>query len=78
MITSLAVVFVRAGEKPEAGFVSLFDGKTLAGWDGDPKFWAVKDGAVTGQTTEENATKHNQLPPQTPYIVAAVLCLEHD
>ena len=31
--------------------VSLFDGKTLEGWDGDPKFWTVEDGAITGTTT---------------------------
>jgi hypothetical protein len=37
----------------------LFDGKSLAGWDGDPKFWSVKDGAITGTTTKENPTKGN-------------------
>ena len=38
---------------------NLFDGKTLKGWDGDPKFWSVKDGAILGQTTKENPTKGN-------------------
>ncbi len=33
------------------GFRSLFDGKTLAGWDGDPRLWSVQDGCITGQTT---------------------------
>ena len=23
------------------GFVSIFDGKTLSGWEGDPKYWRV-------------------------------------
>ncbi len=32
------------------GFVSLFDGKTLRQWSGDPRFWSVKDGAITGIT----------------------------
>ncbi|HAP08679.1 MAG TPA: hypothetical protein DCR20_12695 [Planctomycetaceae bacterium] len=32
---------------------SLFDGKTLDGWDGDPRIWSVQDGAITGRTTEE-------------------------
>ena len=41
------------------GFVSLFDGKTLKGWDGNPKFWSVEDGAITGQTTAENPTQGN-------------------
>ena len=38
---------------------NLFDGKTLKGWDGDPKFWSVQDGAIVGQTTKENPTKVN-------------------
>lgn len=41
------------------GWVSIFDGKTLENWDGNPKFWSVKDGAITGQTTAENPTKGN-------------------
>jgi type 1 glutamine amidotransferase len=38
-----------AGEA--AGFQTLFDGKTLEGWDGDPRFWSVEQGAITGRTT---------------------------
>lgn len=34
------------------GFVSLFNGRDLAGWEGDPRIWSVRDGAITGQTTE--------------------------
>ena len=43
----------------EADFTPIFDGKTLNGWDGDPKFWRVEDGALTGQTTKENPLKKN-------------------
>eukprot|EP00913_Durusdinium_trenchii_P028342 g26570.t1 len=43
----------------EDGFTSIFDGKTLKGWDGDPNFWTVKDGAITGQTTKDRPTKGN-------------------
>ncbi len=35
----------------------LFDGKTLTGWDGDPNTWSVKDGAITGQTYNEEDKK---------------------
>ena len=31
------------GFAEEAGFKPIFDGKTLKGWDGDPKFWSVQD-----------------------------------
>lgn len=41
------------------GFVSLFDGQTLKNWDGNPEFWRVEDGCITGQTTPENPTKGN-------------------
>src|ERR1051325_3792823 len=43
----------------EPGFKSLFNGKDLSGWDGNPKFWSVKDGAITGQTTDDNKTEGN-------------------
>ena len=45
--------------KAESGTASLFDGKTLKGWDGNPKFWSVKDGAITGQTTKGTPTQGN-------------------
>ena len=41
------------------GWESIFDGKTLKGWDGNPKHWSVKDGAITGITTKETPTKGN-------------------
>ena len=39
--------------------IEMFDGKTLDGWDADPKFWSVEDGAITGRTTKQNPTKGN-------------------
>ena len=41
------------------GFESIFDGKTLEGWDGNPDFWRVQDGTLTGQTTKEKPTNGN-------------------
>lgn len=40
-------------------FVKIFNGKDLTGWDGDPRFWSVVDGAIRGQTTPEKKAKHN-------------------
>lgn len=37
----------------------LFNGKDLAGWDGDPKLWRAKDGVLRGETTKENPAKGN-------------------
>ncbi len=41
------------------GFESIFDGKTLKGWDGDPQFWRVEDGVILGESTPEKAVKVN-------------------
>ena len=38
---------------------TIFDGKSLKGWDGNADFWSVEDGAITGQTTSEKPTKGN-------------------
>jgi hypothetical protein len=35
------------------GYISLFDGKTLTGWDGQPGLWKVEDGAIVAETTPE-------------------------
>src|SRR5258708_462755 len=39
---------------PEPGFRTLFDGRTLSGWEGRPGYWSVEDGAIIGRTTKEN------------------------
>jgi len=35
------------------GYVSIFDGKTLTGWDGKPGVWSVQDGAIVGVSTKD-------------------------
>ncbi|MEZ6126171.1 MAG: family 16 glycoside hydrolase [Planctomycetaceae bacterium] len=56
---SVSLLFAAPVTAQEDGFVSLFDGKTLEGWDGNPKFWRVEDGTITGQTTPEDPTNGN-------------------
>jgi len=34
--------------------VSLFDGRSLAGWDGDRKVWRVRDGVIVGGSLKGN------------------------
>ncbi|NQT83349.1 DUF1080 domain-containing protein, partial [bacterium] len=38
---------------------TIFNGKDLTGWDGDPRIWSVVDGAIRGQTTEKNPARGN-------------------
>ncbi len=41
------------------GFVSIFDGRTLNGWDGDPTFWRVENGVIVAESTLEKPVKQN-------------------
>jgi len=44
-----------------AGYVSLFDGVSLKGWDGNPKFWRVEEGAIVGESTPQNPSGNNYI-----------------
>jgi hypothetical protein len=41
------------------GFESIFDGKTLKDWDGDPQFWRVENETIIGESTAEKPVKLN-------------------
>ena len=41
------------------GALSLFNGRNLDGWEGNPALWSVQDGAITGQTKADTNLKHN-------------------
>jgi len=56
-VTSIAAATEDAGE---SGFVSLFNGQDLAGWEGDDDLWCVEDGAITGQFGEGVTLPHNK------------------
>ena len=43
----------------ETGFKSIFDGKSLAGWDCDTDFWRAEGGVMTGETTADHQPKQN-------------------
>ncbi len=49
---------VQASEQQE-DFISLFDGKSLDGWEFDPVYWSVKEGAIVGEITAETLLKNN-------------------
>jgi hypothetical protein len=34
-------------------YTSIFDGRTLADWEGQPGLWRVEDGAIVGETAKE-------------------------
>jgi uncharacterized protein (TIGR03067 family) len=59
LVLSLGAALVTQAAETDAGFTTIFNGKDLTGWDGNPKLWSVKDGAIVGQTTAANPLKGN-------------------
>ncbi len=55
-----ALLAASAMAADEEGFQSIFDGKTLDGWDGNPKWWSVQDGAITGITDANEPLEYNE------------------
>ena len=39
--------------------ITIFDGKTLNGWQGDPTYWRVENGVLVGEVTPETLLKRN-------------------
>jgi len=62
-----------AGGAPQA--TSLFDGKTLDGWEGDTKVWRVVDGVIVGGSKEGNP--RNEFLATTKSYANFVLKLEY-
>ena len=58
LVATLLVVGVPALSQPnqlteverDEGYVLLFDGTSLDGWDGDPDLWSVREGSIVGSS----------------------------
>ncbi len=62
MLISGVWLAAAGGAEVEQGFVSMFNGKDLTGWESKPGGWTVEDGAITGQSTKEKpCKKHHYL-----------------
>lgn len=57
-VLTAAVVAGSLGAADDKRWVSLFNGKDLSGWEGEPGWWSVQDGAITGQTTADKSLKY--------------------
>jgi uncharacterized protein (TIGR03067 family) len=58
VLTSL-VLAATVALAQEPGFKSLFNGRDLTGWQGNPELWSVQDGTITGVTKAEPKLSHN-------------------
>lgn len=43
----------------EKGFIPIFDGQSLNGWEGDSVYWHVENGKIVGVVTPETILKRN-------------------
>ena len=43
----------------ESGFQQIFDGKTLAGWEGNSTYWRAENGSLVGEITPDTVIKSN-------------------
>lgn len=59
-ISLFAITTNSAADEP--GFVSMFNGSDLTGWEGQPGWWSVQDGVLIAEsTTEKPCTRSHYL-----------------
>jgi len=61
LVAFFALAALRASEQPvgpPSGFVAVFNGQDLTGWEGSPQYWKVEDGSLTG--VADGTLKYNR------------------
>ena len=56
----LLSLFLLSSAAAQDGFKPIFNGKDLAGWDGNPELWKVENGEIVGNTTGPEQLAYNQ------------------
>jgi len=56
---AVAQVSPERRKQGNAGFRPIFNGRDLTGWDGNPEYWTVEGGAITGRTTADKPLPYN-------------------
>ena len=59
IIISISCKVSSSSQNNEKGFVSIFDGKTMNNWEGDPTYWRVENGNLVGEITPQTLLKTN-------------------
>jgi putative heme-binding domain-containing protein len=62
LMRAAAIVLLGCGSvtAAEGEFQSLFNGRNLDGWDGNPEIWSVHDGVIIGKSEGPSRMKYNQ------------------
>lgn len=61
LLALIALVSGAAIAADAEGFVSLFDGRTFAGWEGNEKVFRIADGAIIGGSLQEKVARNEFL-----------------
>jgi hypothetical protein len=64
---ALLSLFAWPAMADETGFQSLFDGKTLDGWEGNPQIFRIEDGAIVAGTLEKPIARNEFLCTRAEY-----------
>lgn len=74
VLAACAVTAALAADAPilteqerKEGFLLLFNGRDLSGWDGDPRLWRVRDGSIVGSTDTSSADHNTFLVYEKPF-----------
>ena len=68
VLLTLAAFTLHAESPPPVGkIVPMFDGKTLAGWEGNAKIWRVEEGIITGGSLTETVKENDFLATTRDY-----------
>lgn len=67
LLGSLTSLLAFADSPKEEGFVAIFDGKTLKGWEGKLQMFRVEDGAVVAGTLKEKIPNNEFLCTEKTY-----------
>ena len=64
LLVIFLIVFIHKGlaqeqETNDAGFIKIFNGENLQGWDGDTTYWRVETGILIGEVTAATILKRN-------------------
>jgi hypothetical protein len=67
LLASVPALAERVALADEPGFQSLFDGRTLEGWEGNLKVFRVEDGAIVGGTLDAPIARNEFLCTQQDF-----------
>jgi hypothetical protein len=67
IVLALGSTIVFAQQPDSKEFISLFDGKTLEGWEGNLDVFRVEEGAIVGGSLKQRVARNEFLATKKPY-----------